>query len=52
MEDTPATKVISQRNYNLCSKGPTPNIPSSKDDKIPLMKITPPPSTPKPNDPT
>jgi hypothetical protein len=52
IEDTPVIKVVSQRNYNLCNKGPIPNDTSSKEDKIPLRKITPPPAPPKPNDTT
>jgi len=52
VEDTLIVKVVAQRNYNLCRKGTNPNIPSSKDDKIPLRKITPNPSTLNPNDQT
>jgi hypothetical protein len=50
IEDTPVIKVVAQRNYNLCNKGPVLDTPSPKEEQIPLRKITPPPAPPKPND--
>jgi hypothetical protein len=45
--DTQVVKVIFPKGYNLCNKGPLSNSLSSKEDKIPLRKITPPPVLPK-----
>jgi hypothetical protein len=45
MEYTPVIKATTQKNYNVCKKGPIPDTPSSKyDKKVPLKKITPPPA--------
>jgi hypothetical protein len=40
VEYTLIVKVV-PRDYNLCNKGPTSPISSSKDANIPLRKITP-----------
>jgi hypothetical protein len=48
VENTPAVKVV-PRYYNLHSKGPVPNIFSSQDTSVPLGKIAPPITTPKPS---
>jgi hypothetical protein len=45
--DTQVVKVIAPKGYNLCNKGPPSDPPSSKEENIPLRKITPPPVLPK-----
>jgi hypothetical protein len=52
VEGIPIIKVSSTRNYNLRNKGPVPDTASSKNEKIPLNKITHPPIDPKLNDST
>jgi hypothetical protein len=47
VRDTQVVKVATPKGYNLRNKGPLSNPPSSKEDNIPLRKITPPLVLPK-----
>jgi len=46
--DTQVVKVATPKGFNLHNKGPPSDIPSPKEESMPIKKITPPPFLSKP----